>query len=607
MIIVYSGGVNANGTPATPVATVIRPCPLISISSTRNKNKMGNMGTTYNITLNGTLLDNRGSPNFLGTNTPVQPEALPVKFHGNFNDSAADLVSNSDRAASILQKQNALRNLFAIDGQRVEVLSWEGNEPVLVFFPKVESISFEEGIYIDKCNYTINLTTDLFFDKNDNIFADSLHYLNFEPSGTINSQGFYTTEHLSSAASKTLEQHIKEHGGLVEDFSESWSLEPEENTGNTSNPFVAPGLNTVRGYRLTRNISAVGRTIYGPSTANSTGPSVRYEAWQQAKEFIEKKILGDKDGENANNAFNQYDQYPKLNFESGFASGFISLAQHAFGGYNHSRTENIDKTNGSYAVTDTWLLSSGTSYESYTASVSSTNESSIIGVSIDGTIRGLTSLPSSGDIYGGALGSVSVGSLNSPYHNAILKYREISNNGTFGLTSHIYKRASNLIGKFLNPVPLSVSLGSNEFNGEITYNVSFDTRPLNLVLSGVLSEKISIQDTYPGDIFATIPVIGRKTGPILQYIGGRTEYQRSVTIELTVDPDYGGTARQQLLLSKPSLNEPMRSSLMNVISYLSPSREPNIRKYFLSPPTESWDPKEKRYSISLNWTYELGD
>jgi hypothetical protein len=601
MIVVYS---NVGGTGI--VSTVIRPCPLISISSTRNKNKMGNMGSTYNITLNGTLLDNRGSPNFGAISSPIKPDLNPIYFTEDFRNIASDPINSNNRAASILQKQNALRNLFAVDGQRVEILSWDENEPVLVFFPKVESISFEEGIYIDKCNYTINLTTDLFFNKSDNILRDSLHYLNFEPSGTATSQGFYATEHLGPSTPVNLQQHMKDHGGLVEDFSESWSLEPEENTGITFNPFVSPGLNIIRGYRLTRNISAVGRTIYGPSTISSVGPSVRYEAWQQAKEFIEYKILADKDGITSNNALNQYDQYPKLNFESAFASGFIGLAQYNFGGYNHSRTENIDKTNGSYSITDTWLLSSGTSYESYTASVSSSSENGAISVSIDGTIRGLTSLPSSGDMYGGQFNSVGIAGLNSSYHNAILKYRQISNNGTFGLTSYIYKRASNLIGKFLNPVPLSVSLGSNEFTGEITYNVSFDTRPLNMI-SGVLSERISIQDTYPGDVFAVIPVIGRSTGPILQYVGGRTEYQRSVTIELSVDKDYGGTARQQLLLSKPSLNEPTRLSLMNVISYLSPSREPNIRKYFLSPPTESWDPKEKRYSISLNWTYELGD
>lgn len=595
MIVIYPGG-----TGGGPV--VIRPCPLISISSTRNKNKMGNMGASYTITLNGTLLVDRGSPNFNRENQPVQPETVTPGFLGDFQPNGSDLIGIKDAAAALLLKQNALRSLFAIDGQRFEILSWEGNEPVLVFFPKIESINFEEGTYVDRCNYTVTLTTDLLFDKSDNVIVDSLHYLNFEPSGSISSQAFYSNEHIGVSSVMPVRDHIISQGGLVEDFSENWSLEPEDGFGNTTSPFVAPGLNTVKAYRLTRNISATGRTIYAP---NSAGPSYRYEAWEQAKNFVRVKILGDKDGISANDALNQYDQYPKLNFGSAFASGFITLAQTAFGGYNHSRTENIDKTNGTYNLTDTWLLSSGTSYETYSCSITSSNTNAI-GVSIDGTIRGLTSLPASGDIYGGPMSSVTVPSLNTPYHNAVLKYRKISNDGQFGLNSHIYKRASNLVGKFLNPQPLSTSIGSNEFSGEITYNVSYDTRPMNYI-SGVLFENISIQDTYPGDLFATIPVIGRRTGPILQYIGGRTEYQRNVTVELVTDSDYGGTARQQILLSKPSLNDPIRTQLMNLISYLSPSREPNVRKYFLNPPTESWDPKEKRYSISLNWVYELGN
>jgi len=590
MITVYQDG----------QAKVLRPCPLISISSNPIKNKMGNMGNSYTITLTGTILESEGSPFFTGSNSSVN-EPLPTgKFSANLTTKPrSDLIDPKVKAAAILAKQNEIRSLFAVDGDKVEIQSWHGNEPVLVFYPKVESINFEEGVYIDLCRYTITLTADILFDKSSKIISDSLAYLNFEPTG-VNSQSMYSDAYRDSTTPVLLQAFMDKNGGFVEDFSETWSLEPEEGTGMTVSPFVSPAINTIRGYRLTRNISATGRTIYGPGSSNN---SVRYEAWQQAKEFVRVKLLADKDNVPANNSNSAYDQYPKLNFEGEFARNFINLSQNKFGGYNHARTENIDKTNGTYSINDTWLLSSGTSYENYSASLTSSNDNGKVSVSIDGTIRGLTSLPASGHIYGGSFSNTN---LNSPYDNAILKYREVSNNGTFGLTSHIYKRASNLVGLFLNPIPLSTNLSSNEFTGEITYNVSFDTRPLNFI-SGVLSENISIQDTYPGDVFATIPVIGRKTGPILQYLGTRTEYLRSVNIDIVVDTNYGGNSRQQILLSKPSLNEPMRTSLNNLISYLSPSREPNIRKYFLNPPTESWDPKEKRYSINLNWTYELNN
>ena len=158
----------------------------------------------------------------------------------------------------------------------------------------------------------------------------------------------------------------------------------------------------------------------------------------------------------------------------------------------------------------------------------------------------------------------------------------------------------------LNSQPASVSLGLNEFAGEITYNLSFNNRPTN-VISGVLSENISVNDTYPGDIFAAIPVIGRATGPVLQYIGGRTEYKRDLSIEIVMDyTDIPyDTGRNSLLLMKPSINEPTRTQLRNLIKELSPSKEPGIRKYFISPPSESWTPKEGRYSFNISWIYEL--
>lgn len=596
MIIVYTAD-NSVGGIAGP--KVIRPCPLVSISSTPLKNKMANMGSSYTITLNGAILAEGGSPLFSDggaasvTNNPFFRDSYNPKPTGH-------KVELQDSLNSIIKKQNELRALFAVEGRRVEILPIRGSEPSIIFYPRLESINFEEGIWTDVCRYTITLSADLMFDNAENIIVDSLAYMNFEPSGD---QYLYSNLHTRNeyVTKKSLIDFVNLNGGFVEDFNETWSLEPEEGNGNTVNPFYANAENVIRAYRLTRNVTATGRTIYGPGPNGND--SIRYEGWEQAKRFIDKRIFADKDGYPSNDAKNGYDKYPKLNFDGAFAKGFLYLYQDRFGGYNHSRTENIDKSNGTYSVVDTWLLSSGTSYENYNISLSSSSDRGITAVTIDGTIKGLTSLPSSGSVYNGGLPAFPP--FHTPYENAISKYRLVSDSGNFGLISHIYKRASNVVGEFLNPFPVSTSLGSNEFTGEITYSVTYDTRPMNFV-SGVLHEKISIQDTYPGDVFVSIPVIGRKNGPILQYLGTRTEYQRNVNIDLTFGTVYGGTMRQQTILSKPSLNEPTRTSLNNLISQLSPAREPGIRKYFLSPPVENWDPIEKRYTISLNWTYELG-
>ena len=111
---------------------------------------------------------------------------------------------------------------------------------------------------------------------------------------------------------------------------------------------------------------------------------------------------------------------------------------------------------------------------------------------------------------------------------------------------------------------------------------------------------------------------------MLQYIGGRTEYKRSISIDLTFDhtdidryvPNTSSGAnkaqelintRASLLMSKPTLVEPVRTQINNLVRSLSPLNEPNIRKCFVDAPNESWEPRTGRYSLNLSWTYELGE
>ena len=193
----------------------------------------------------------------------------------------------------------------------------------------------------------------------------------------------------------------------------------------------------------------------------------------------------------------------------------------------------------------------------------------------------------------------------TPYINALDKWYKISKSGVFGYTSDIYRRANSTVAVELNSQPLDISLGMNEYTGEITYSLSFDNRPTNII-SGTLLENISVNETYPGDVYSVIPVIGRKTGPILQYNGSRTGYTRDVTIDLVMDStkipyDTG----RKMLIRRPSAVNPTAEQLEKLIHELSPEREPGIRKYFHDPPSESWNPKTGQYTFNIRWTYEL--
>jgi hypothetical protein len=254
-------------------------------------------------------------------------------------------------------------------------------------------------------------------------------------------------------------------------------------------------------------------------------------------------------------------------------------------------------------VSENWILSSGKANEVYNLSTSTSNSDPFITVQIDGAIKGLRNFS---PVYGSGLGSANFNAVSGAYANALSKYNEISNSGKFGLISPIYKRANNLVAVALNSQPVSMSLSSNQYTGDISYNLSFNNRPTNII-SGVIAESIQVNDTYPGDIFAIIPVLGRTTGPVLQYIGGRTEYKRDVSISLTMDYTKiaYGDKRNTLILKKPSLVEPTASQIAGLINELSPKNEPGVRKYFISPPSESWNPKEGTYSFKISWTYEL--
>jgi hypothetical protein len=546
MLIVYPDG-NKDGANGK----YIRPTPLITISQNALKNKMGQFGSSYEINLNGTIVTSREST--------VQDE---------FEEVIPTGLNLQRRLPEIIARQNELREYFSRDGLYIEILDIDANAPKLSFYAKVNSINFDEGTWVDICRYTISLTADYLIDSKNQVTIDGI-----TPSGNIDTPvtGRKTVAELFISS------------GLIEEFNDTWSIETDESNGS-----VIGGKFVPRSYRLTRNMTATGKNIYGFPTPDPPNPFNRKQAWEHARDFIKYHV--DSSGGVYSSSINDI-----------LSSGLLLNMPSGYAGFNHIRSENLDKAAGTYSVSDSYVLSpSGeTALENYNVSIQSGKDNAFTKVSIDGNIKGLSPLAASGYLASG-------NHLNTPYDYAYGKYLKISNSGQFGIGCDVYKRANNSVASKLNAQPNSISLGVNESNGEITYNLEFDNRPTNY-FSGVLSESINVQDTYPGDVFAVIPVIGRSTGPVLQYIGGRTEYKRDITIDILVDyTDIGyNHDRASLMLTKPSLNEPIRSQLNSLINDLSPATEPYIRKYFLNPPSESWSPKEGSYSLSLSWVYEL--
>lgn len=562
----------------------IRPSPLCSIARNILKNGAGeSFGITYTITLNGTLLADQGTP-YAFEEIGETPNRYPfygttpnsVGPYGSFDSNTSHTdnskppkqsISTLRASQAIFAKQKALSALFSKDGQMLEITDFETDLPAVICYPRFVSIDFQEGVYVEKCDYTITLECDTLLNQNYKVDID----------GTLipNTSGIVFNKTESDLLNSL-------NASFISDYSEDWSIEVDD--------AVAESIDLPRTYRITHNLSATGKTHHGPKNAGDPYNIETKPAWKQAQNFVLSKL-----------AVNQpVSGLPYPNILGNIGSGTINLVN-TYRGFNHVRNEQVGVSNGTYAVTETWLLASGTAYESYNLSISSSSDNPFISVSIDGNIKGLSEYnPGS---FGGTVSSS--GKL-SAYDNALRKYHQISNSGNFGLSSDIYKRANNSVAVQLNSQPRSISIGANQVAGDLTYNLQFDNRPTNII-SGVLAESIQINDTYPGDVFAIIPVIGRKTGPVLQYIGGRTEYKRDLSINLTLDytkVPYGST-RNSFMLQKPSLVEPMASQIGSLISEVSPAKEPGIRKYFISPPTEQWNPKEGTYNLNISWTYEL--
>lgn len=550
----------------------IRPTPFIGVSRQSISNKLGTFGSEYTITLNGTIIDNASEVNQDGTRS------------GN------KAVSADDQAFEILNHQEDLRTLFTKPVLRFEISNLTGGQASnTVFYATLESLNFEDGVFVNTCRYTATFKANWMQDDGGVLHDGDVMGAVIESADPDQGEDG-STDFGKDSTGKSITDLRTQFGGIVENFSENWSLEVDEENIVTSDSKYDEVL-SVRGYRVTRDVSVTGRTYF-----DLEGSSYKkYEAWSEAKNFASKTLLSD-----------TVEDYPDKNAKNVFAYKVLNLDP-AFIGVNHFRNENIDKSNGTINVSDTWLLCSGTAFENYESQIESSIDSPFVSVTLNGSVRGISSIRASGEYYGGPTGTDST--LARPYENAIKKYNTVTNNGAFGLNSFLYKRANSIVEPGLNPQPKSITLSEDKAKGELTYSISFDNRPQNYIAEAVY-ENVVVEDTYPGDLYALIPVVGRPIGPVLQYIGGRTEYRRNVSLELVfdwTDLSDDASARKRFLLSKPTLNDPVRTQINTLLRDVSPMSEPNLRKCFLNPPQENWSPKEGRYNLSLSWVYELSD
>lgn len=336
----------------------------------------------------------------------------------------------------------------------------------------------------------------------------------------------------------------------ISDASETWSIETNEQPESLAQP---------RTYRVTHDVSAVGKKFYDANGSQNA------EAWQRARDFV----LG------------------RLGFDEQMAlsSGVHNLPSY-YNGWNHTRSSNPDIQNGSFSVSESWVLASGSAIEDWSIELTDELSSPYKSVSINGTVEGFEERDSN------------MGLVTTKWANAQSKFTYAS-----GIA---FTRAQNYTGIDLNIIPLSKTVGRNPLKGTIDYSFDYNNRPMNLIPEA-LTESISITDSVGGELFASVFVLGKSNGPVLQDLGTQPENIRSLDIELVLPaPEFSdretSTIQDVLINQKPTNNPDYSTDIQNLIDAVDPSNN-GFNTVFQNQPQETWNFREGRFSYNIEWTY----
>jgi len=501
------------------------PVPIVSINKEIQKTGDGqSIGTTFSLSLEGDLV-----PGATGLNGIV----------------------------NIGEEQDRLMAAFSASGQGYEFKIECGGEDLIRCFPRINSINFEAGQWVDVAKYTI----DLEYDRD---FATDIG-------------APWNDNHRSGSG-------VKEP--LISSAEENWSIEQTESnffhleiaqTGNNKPTFIdsAPPSFTV-----THNVSAVGKPVIVSGVIAAGG-----YAWQQASGYVIPRLGFDNEKITRNGAM-CFDQGGKL------------IAT------NQSRTVSFGELDGSYDVTETWTVySSGIwasgvdslgASDSWEVNVDTGFESSLTTVSIQGTITGQESGVFCSDNSWGGAGTPTYEIVKGKYENA-REYLDSIGDSLFW--ARAYHFSSGVAQRVLNEEPVSKSFGYNPAQGTITYNYSFNDRP-GVCLTGAKTTEISMSDTNATDVFAELVVLGRSSGPVMQSIGTITGKKREVTLDATMPVASLACECLDAIGQMPSTE-----AETVLLTFRPDNCGGSNLTIFKHLDAENWNPTTGKYSRQMGWTY----
>jgi len=220
------------------------PAPYVGVS--KNYIKTGdseNIGTTFSLTIVGTVVAWMGSPRSkIGTQSGSSWGG-PNNYFWTGSDYPPDEVTvqgdDTTRLSAMLRKQEAIRDLFSVDGRLLEFQAFDGG-PAMKCNPRILNITFQEDVWYQTFRYTINLECDVLY-----------------AIGLLNGEDSELDDFISSA-------------------EESWQFEVDND--------LPENAETAQTYRLTHTLNAVGKRFY-----DSAG-NLQEEPWQWARKYVVARL-----------------------------------------------------------------------------------------------------------------------------------------------------------------------------------------------------------------------------------------------------------------------------------------------------------------------------
>ena len=508
------------------------------------------IGSQYTIQVSGTLVASMlGSPQIDGTfydgsGYPDEGQSFPkpeLTITGDDQDKK--------RFNRLMKMQQSLRWLFSEDGHFFEIDDGLGNEVFKCIVREVNNIEFSEANrgenWTDRCEYTITLVADEILSSGHPLCPLGEDTKDNEPDNLPKDKSgndIYLTEAV-----------------------ENWSVEPQEEGSDENSPYT---------FLVNHQVNAKGKRVYDGNGG------VTSEAWEEAEKWVETKIMSS----------GADPQSITSNQQSIITLGTTGLDLSGYLPYNRMRSESIDEMEGTYSISETFLLSKDNTIENYNVSVRASTQTGLTTLSIDGTVRGLDDNAEELQVYN------KTDEPNIKYTNALAKFNSINQ----------YNRVQTVattIGISLNPTELSSSHSHDKTGGLINYNYEFDNRP-TMCISGARSESINVSFSGGEDVFAVIGVIGRSNGPVMQDMNTVKEGKVSISIDATMPiQTYGAscsTLKNDVCSGKPST-----TSLIEDLRDKAITCHPNGTgsDTWKESDSETWNVRTGRYS--RNTTYVI--